>query len=187
VFSVGGDQALRMWDAQNGRELSEPTQFPLYCYALGLIPGRDAVLVGSGPSVNLWDLSRSEGQLAWAPRLEAARPALDLKRERCRGARDSGRMVRVPRVHDWAIDMLSQARANGADVSPLTLARCYWQMDRTSDAATEFRNALTRKEAPAEYLNLCLDAVMMPRAAAPTMPNRHLDLRASEECGGQSP
>jgi hypothetical protein len=62
-------------------------------------------------------------------------------------------------VHDWALDCLTKARARGVDVPSLVLARCYWQLARTKEAADEFRNALTRREAPADYLRLCLDAV----------------------------
>ena len=62
-------------------------------------------------------------------------------------------------VHDWAVEFLVKARANGAPVSSLTLARCYWQLNRTTEAAGEFRTALARSEAPADYLRLCLAAV----------------------------
>jgi hypothetical protein len=70
-------------------------------------------------------------------------------------------------IHDWAASMLERARAAGADVSPLLLARCYWQLDQREDAAREFRAAIQRNEAPAEYLTLCLNAVNAPPANLP--------------------
>lgn len=38
IFSVGGDQALRIWDAQTARELNASVQFPRYSYALAVVP-----------------------------------------------------------------------------------------------------------------------------------------------------
>jgi lipopolysaccharide biosynthesis regulator YciM len=62
-------------------------------------------------------------------------------------------------VNDWAIQFLEKAALKGADVSSLTLARCYWQLGRMADAAREFRSAFADRKSPADYLNLCLAAV----------------------------
>ena len=47
----------------------------------------------------------------------------------------------------------------GAKISSLELARLYWQVGRRDDAIREFRQAIEHKEAPADYLELCLGAV----------------------------
>ncbi|MGB7158420.1 MAG: hypothetical protein WBD40_10175, partial [Tepidisphaeraceae bacterium] len=60
---------------------------------------------------------------------------------------------------DWAVDLLERARAGGANVSSLMLARCYWQLNHRVGAAREFRRAIERNEAPAAYVNLCLTAL----------------------------
>jgi hypothetical protein len=39
------------------------------------------------------------------------------------------------------------------------MARCYWKLGRVDDATREFRDAFSKKEAPAQYLELCLSAV----------------------------
>jgi tetratricopeptide (TPR) repeat protein len=57
------------------------------------------------------------------------------------------------------VEFLEKARAGGADISPLELARCYWSMDRYDQARKEFQKALQRKEAPEYYLCLCIEAV----------------------------
>jgi hypothetical protein len=62
-------------------------------------------------------------------------------------------------VDDWAVQLLEKAARNGADVSSLTLARCYWKLGRLADAAREFRSAIADQEAPKDYLNHCLAAV----------------------------
>jgi len=181
LFSVGGDQTLRMWDANSANELSLGTQFPMYCYALAVVPPGDAVLAGSGPSVNLWDVSRSLSHLEQAPRIESARSALGSNANDADALATLGEWYAFRGVYDWAIEILSQARANGADVSPLTMARCYWRIDRRDDAAREFRSALARGEAPPDYLNLCLDAVTASRA--PTQPTA-VSLRRTQGIGG---
>jgi len=93
------------------------------------------------------------------------------------------------RICDWAVEMLERARKNGADVSSLTLARCYWLLseDETGPkekrpahraaAAAEFQKELDRvkaqpvpqdakaklaREQQELYLNLCLQAVQKP-------------------------
>src|ERR1039458_9534189 len=58
-----------------------------------------------------------------------------------------------------AIDCLEKSRSFGADVSTLTLARCYWEVGKLPESAKEFRHAIERKEAPEFYLKLCLHAV----------------------------
>src|SRR5216110_2946982 len=66
---------------------------------------------------------------------------------------------------EWAVQLLGQARSAGANVSPLLLAREYWKLDRPADAAREFRSAIARAEAPADYLGLCLNAVTTAQPA----------------------
>ena len=63
--------------------------------------------------------------------------------------------------YDWAVDFYEDARKNGAPVSPLALARCYWQMEppKLVEAKHEFEKALALHEAPGDYLKLCMDAV----------------------------
>jgi hypothetical protein len=70
-------------------------------------------------------------------------------------------------VNEWAVQLLARARADGAKVSSLTLARCYWQLDRRDDAAREFADAVKHDEAPAAYLRLCLAAVSNAPATGP--------------------
>ena len=95
------------------------------------------------------------------PRLVAARSALDASEGRDATALSTlGRWYAFRGMDDWAAELLERARAGGtAEVSSLTLARCYWRLDRPADAAREFLRAMRRNEAPAGYLNLCVAAV----------------------------
>jgi Flp pilus assembly protein TadD len=67
--------------------------------------------------------------------------------------------------HEWAAQLLTRARAGGAKVSALTLARCYWQLGRPADAAREFARARDAGEAPRDYLNLCIAATTRESSA----------------------
>src|SRR6185437_9631801 len=62
-------------------------------------------------------------------------------------------------ANDWAVETLEKARAAGAEVSPLMLARCHWALHRHSDALREFKEALSRSEAPVQDLQICIAAV----------------------------
>ena len=59
------------------------------------------------------------------------------------------------------------ARTNGAAVSSLMLARCYWKLDRLAQAQQEFEVARQKQEAPAAYIDLCLRAIREPAATNP--------------------
>ena len=71
----------------------------------------------------------------------------------------------------WAVELLEKARANGGHVSALTLARCYWNLNRDVDARREFRRAIVEREVPEPYLRLCLNAVGKTWPAAATRPS----------------
>lgn len=166
IFSAGADQTLRMWDSATGHELSLGGQLPLYASKISVIPPGGVVLVGSGVWISIWDLSRWTRHLEFSPRLDAARVALGSNPDDAGALATLGEWYAFRGVDDWAVPILEKARACGASVSSLTLARCYWQRDRMADAAREFRNAMKRHEASADYLDLCLAAVTAAQAAS---------------------
>jgi hypothetical protein len=69
-------------------------------------------------------------------------------------------------IHDWAAEFFEKARAAGGDVPNLELARSYWQLGRNEGAGHEFRRAVDRHAAPADYLSLCLQATAESKDAA---------------------
>jgi tetratricopeptide (TPR) repeat protein len=66
----------------------------------------------------------------------------------------------------WAVEAFGKGRACGADVNSVLLAQCLWQVKDREGARREFRRALERGEAPADYLRLCLKALDGPPAIA---------------------
>jgi hypothetical protein len=68
-----------------------------------------------------------------------------------------------------AVRLLENARASGADVDPLLLARCYWLAGQLDLAAREFERAIgTERDTDSrEYLRHCLAAVRREAAEQP--------------------
>jgi WD40 repeat protein len=64
-------------------------------------------------------------------------------------------------LSDTAIAVLERARKRGTGGPALPLARCYWQSNRSAEAAREFQRAIDQKEAPDAYLRLCLEATKL--------------------------
>ena len=64
-------------------------------------------------------------------------------------------------IDHWAVELLGRARERGAAVAPLTLARCYWNLNRNADARREFQIALEQSKDPGEqtYLGWCIQAI----------------------------
>jgi hypothetical protein len=128
------------------------------------------VILGGGGDgqVRKWDLSLPQ---RFREQLERFAPAgyapLDLSPNDPISLRRLGEWYAFRGRDDWALMCLERARAGGTAVSPLLLARCYWRLNRTADAQREFRAALAAKEAPADYLNLCLRALEFTASFSP--------------------
>jgi len=170
IFSAGDDRTLRLFDMETGRELELGVTFQATPLGLAVIPPGDAVAVAAGRTIRVYDMSRAARHLDEQAHLVSARSALQASQGRDAAALATlGRWYAFRGMDDWAVEMLEGARAAGdADVSSLTLARCYWQLDRTADASREFRKALDRNEAPAAYVKLCLAAVEGSPTTRPT-------------------
>jgi tetratricopeptide (TPR) repeat protein len=117
------------------------------------------VLIGSGRSVSHWNIPRFQRHADFALRLNATVAASGSRSDNATAQRALGEWYAFRGVDDWAVQLLEKAARNGADVSSLTLARCYWKLGRLADAAREFRSAIADQEAPKDYLNHCLAAV----------------------------
>ena len=127
--------------------------------------GKD-VLVGN----ELYCFSRASRYLEFGPSLTEAHKLLETNARNVSALSTLGNWWAFRGRDAWAVELLEKARANGGRVSALTLARCYWNLDRTDDARREFRRAIDEREAPEPYLRLCLNAVGKTWPAAATRP-----------------
>jgi len=166
VLTGSWDHTLKFWDVATGRELHTFTMnntattgiIPIGWWALAPV-GLMVLSAGDNNTIALWDFSRPTRDRTFEPLVARAQTTL--------GANPDDGVARVL-LGEWfayrgadtlAIEDLEKARSVGAAVSPLALARCYWKVGKLADAAREFQHAIDRKEAPAEYLNLCRVAI----------------------------
>jgi hypothetical protein len=198
IFTAARDRTLRMWDAASGEDLDLGAVFGTYMYGLTVAtpaptaapmsssasfaspsasgatsaasPAGDCAIASSGGQLVRIEVGSALRHLAFAPRLEDARATLARSPDDAAALATLGEWYAFRGINDWAATTLEQARAAGAKVSPLMLARCYWQSGRPRDAAREFRAARAAREAPADYLSLCLAAAERDAAAAATQP-----------------
>ena len=158
IVSAGSDSTLRLWEVESGSELNLGAQFDRLVLAMDVIPPGESFACASGTGITLWDLSRARRYLEYEPLLQSARATLRANPNDSAALAAIGEWYAFRGVNDWAIKLLEEARDRGAGVSSLTLARCYWRLDRRADAAREFRNAIAAREQFPDYLNLCLHA-----------------------------
>jgi WD40 repeat protein len=163
LVSASQDNTIRLWDIPSAREIRSLTAHADGACAMAVSPDGSVILSGgTDGTVRKWDLSLP---LQYREQLRLSPASLYTTLDRgddTMALRTLGQWYAFRNRNDWAVECLQRVRAAGGNVSPLLMARCYWKLDRLSDAAREFRDALAQKEAPVAYLELCLSAVSAP-------------------------
>jgi WD40 repeat protein/serine/threonine protein kinase len=162
AFSEGAAKALTLWDLTSGNELR---------ILAGHSDGVRRVAIGSNGYIaisgnedktfKLWDLNRGVAHRAFEPPVAAAQARLHQVAGDASALATLGEWYAFRGMDDWAVELLAGARERGAGVSPLTLARCYWKLNRNGDARREFQVALEESKDPGEqtYLACCIQAI----------------------------
>ncbi|HUI06909.1 MAG TPA: protein kinase [Verrucomicrobiae bacterium] len=162
----GSDDAIKLWEVASGRELRSVTGPQGRAFRVAFSPdGKSALSSDWAGTVSLWDFSRAEAYQAFNARLPRAFGAITENPNDAAALGVLGEWYAFRGVWDWAVEFLERARNEGAPVSSLMLARCYWQLDKLDEAKREFDRALKDGEAPEPYLRLCLEAVAGARDA----------------------
>ena len=190
ALSGSGDGTLKLLDVATGRELRTFSGDTEAVNSVAFSHDGNQVLSGSNDmTLHLRDFTRPARYREFEARLPKAREALQNNENDAEALKTFGEWYAFRGVNGWAVDFLEKARKNGANVSPLTLARCYWLLAEdehepkdkrpahSAAAAAEFEKELARvkarptpQEAKAKlarenqelYLNLCLQAVSKP-------------------------
>lgn len=149
---------MQLWDIGKEREVRAfPGEHPDHARAYASADGRRLLWARTARPLLLWDLTRP------ARLLELERR----RRDRATGEADSlltlGEWYAFHGVYDWAVEMLEEAGAAGAEVSPLLMARCCWQSGLTERAYAAFEEAAAAGEATDAYLRLCLNSFAGPQ------------------------
>ncbi len=177
LISRGDDNTVRIWDVATGRQLHKFTSAtPIIDHEAGfhgeftqMLIVRD--LTAGRRELKWWSVDRSARYRDFEVRLAAASGLLQgTTAERARALETYGEWYAFRGMDPWSVELLEAARAAGETVSSVTLGRCLWKMDRLSEAAAEFHLAIERKEAPENYLRLCLNAIERPPQLPTTFP-----------------
>jgi len=162
ALSGSWDNSLKLWDLNTGKELRAFPGHSEFVYSVALAPNGRTALSGSGDqTLKLWDFARGSAQRDFEPRVAAAQQKLQQSANDSAALATLGEWYAFRGLDHWAIELLTRAREQGAAVAPLTLARCYWNLDRLAEARQEFQAALEESEDKAErtYLGWCLAAI----------------------------
>lgn len=159
LWSAGQDGTLGLWDLGHRALLrTVPARYSLA--AIALCPnGLRAVCLTKEGAARVLDFARPAAQEAFERRLPQARQILEKQPSDSAALAAFCEWLALRGEDLWASSLLEQARASGADISPLMLGRCYWRLGRLDAASREFAAAKQRREAAAQYLDLCLAAL----------------------------
>jgi TPR repeat protein len=138
-------------------------------------PDGNSVLSGSlDKTLRFWDFSCGQRYIDLEPKVGQAQATLQKNPDDAAALAVLGEWYAFRGVNDWAVELLEKARAGGAAVLPLTLARCYWELSGElpprslltrerclAGAVREYSAALASSDDGREqaYLQLCLSAV----------------------------
>jgi len=162
ALSGSGDRTMKLWDVASGKEVRTFTGHTDEVRSVAFAPnGRFAVSGSSDGTLKLWDFSGGTAQREFEPRVAAAQAILQHAANDPAALATLGEWYAFRGMDAWAVDFLTRAREGGAGVSPLTLARCYWNVNRDADARREFQVALEQSKDGYErtYLGWCIQRI----------------------------
>ena len=108
-----------------------------------------------------WNFARGVAHRTFEPRVIAAQTKLEQIAGDPASLATLGEWYAFRGMDHWAVDLLGRASERGAAVAPLTLARCYWNLNRSAEARRDFQIALEQSKDPGEqtYLGWCIQAI----------------------------
>jgi|GEM_PF-1267226 len=160
AFSGGFFAHFMVWDLNTGKQIGRNDSHTSFIWSLAVSPDGLAAVSGSADkTLKVWDFSRATTYWDLEPKVQQAQRTLQNTPDDAAALAILGDWYAFRGVNDWGAEFLEMARAGGAKVSSLTLARCYWSLDKLVEARREFQKAMEAGEASADYLNLCIGAV----------------------------
>ncbi len=165
-ISGGRDNLIKIWDIETFSEIRTLKSHSHRVTGLKFDGvGRRFVSGSFDRTVRIWDLDRPAKYAKLRRNVLAALVSLG-RNERDGDAWNSlGAWHAFRGFHRGAITCFQRARQFDAAVSPLVLARCYWQIADYDKAEQEFEQAIEHNEAPKYYLQMCLDAIRRSKAS----------------------
>jgi WD40 repeat protein len=157
IASASADASLTLWSVPALKQIRTFSGQTDGLRGHDIAPdGNSIISVDHGGTVRRWDLGRPAAYRRFEERLSNARESL------ARNPQDPDALLAFGEWFafrgEWqdATTLLQNARAKGAAVSPLMLARCLRRTGQHEAAVLEFQRAISAGEAPLPYLNLCI-------------------------------
>ena len=167
AWSAGPDGRLKLWNASKGQLLFAYPAHHNKISAFAVSPDMlHAVSVGIDGTERVWDFARPLKDLDFELSVRRTRTTLEKTPGDPAALAVLGEWFAFRGQYQWALDFLERARAGGAEVSALTLARCYWRLQRPHEALGELDRAGKQKAASQSYLDLCQRALRRASAAS---------------------
>lgn len=141
--------------------------------------GTRALSAGADGSIHVWDFSGAAASAARETKARAARAALQRDPRNAKALSDLAEWFAYRNVPSWAAQLYARAGALGAEISPLALARAYWQGGQLPLALEHLQAAARQREAPDDYLRLCRKFLERQIAAARTSSSEPIDPQGS--------
>jgi len=168
AWTCANDGAVTAWDTVSGSRIRSLVTHAgqATCIAAN---GSCVVSGGIDKTIRLWDLSRPAAYREFERKLESVHKSLNTNPNDATALAVLGEWYAFRQFDHWAVDLLERARNAGAQVSPLMLAHCYWNLSESdpayaAKALEQFQRALKHNEAPESYLTLCMKAVSRVQA-----------------------
>jgi WD40 repeat protein len=162
ALSGSWDQTLKLWDLSSGKEIRTFTGHSRRVNCVAISPdGRMVLSGGDEKTLQLRDFTRGPAQREFEPKVAEAQEKLRQSASDPASLVILGEWYAFRGMDQWAVELLTKARERGAAVAPLTLARCYWNLDQLPEARKEFQIALDQSTDAAEqtYLSLCIAGI----------------------------
>jgi len=157
---AANSDGLKLWDVKSGNQIRSFDRHRAAVEAAAFSPKGDAWLSGSSDlTVMFWDFSRITRYGEMMPRVSDFIKRLQTNPDDPAALATLGEWYAFRGIDDQAIQFLTKARAQGATVSSLLIARCYWKLGAFRAARTEFQKARDAHEASNFYIDLCLNAI----------------------------
>ena len=170
LLSGSYDGSARLWDIASRRQIASLDASGL-CWTVALTPDATCVFTAGthGPMLR-WDLNRPSAHHLAASEVPAALAVLQQKPNDVAALLTMANYYHFRQQHAWVVAFYDRARAAGADVPTISLARSLWLTNDLTRAETEFRRAKDRREAPDSYIDLCINALRGPVTTTMSVP-----------------
>lgn len=159
LVSGGFDETLRFWDTQTGQALEVLYQVGKIQSAKWSSDGRYLAVGMADGTIDVLHLSRPREYRQLTEDADNAIAALAVNPKDKDALRKLAHWYAQRKLWSWSVELYEELNLEGEKTKHLDLARGYWMLGKYDNARKEYKEALAAGEAPAFYLDICLDTI----------------------------